>query len=134
MNEYEQLVNETKQVLDRLYNTKDKEEYEQLIINHLETLSKNRVMKLRTNGNKYFWKGEIFSMIDAYLFLKKIPSVSPANITYHFASDCLIYNAKINKKLQLIMHEKYVRGNRMVDLELNGCKEPISVRLLFKNI
>lgn len=111
---------------------KDKEEYGQLIISHLETLSKNRVMRLRTNGNKYFWKGEIFSMMDAFLFLKKLPSVCPANITYHFASDCLIYNAKINKKQQLIMREKYVRGNRMVDLELNGCKEAISVRLLFK--
>ena len=113
---------------------KGRDDYSQLLINHLETLSRSRTIKIRTNGNKNFWKGEISSMTDAFLFLCKLPFVRLDNISYHLASDHLIYHAKINKKLQLLMCERYVRGRRIVDIKPDGCCEQINVRLLFKNI
>lgn len=42
--------------------------YGELLISHLETLSKGKVMKLRKNGSRNSWKGEVMSMTDAYLF------------------------------------------------------------------
>ena len=87
-----------------------KDDYSQLLINHLVTLSNSKTMKIRTNGNKYLWKGEISSMMDAFFFLSKLPFVRLDNITCHLACDRLIYHAKINKKLQLLMCERYVRG------------------------
>ena len=104
--------------------------YGELLISHLETLSKGKVMKLRKNGSRNTWKGEVMSMTDAYLFLIRMPTVCPDNITHHMASDCLIYHAQLNENLQLTMRERYVRGNRVVDLKLNSNHQPIIVRLL----
>ena len=104
--------------------------YGELLISHLETLSKGKVMKLRKNGSRNSWKGEVMSMTDAYLFLIRLPSVCPDNITHHMASDCLIYHAQLNENQQLTMRERYVRGNRVVDLKLNSNHQPIIVRLL----
>jgi hypothetical protein len=106
--------------------------YGELLISHLETLSKRKVMKLRKNGSRNSWKGEVMSMTDAYLFLIRMPTVYPDNITHHMASDCLIYHAQLNENQQLTMRERYVRGNRVVDLKLNSNHQPIVVRLLFK--
>jgi hypothetical protein len=106
--------------------------YGELLISHLETLSKGRVMKLRKNGNSNSWKGEVMSMTDAYLFLIRLPSVCPDNITHNMASDCLIYHAQLNENQQLTMRERYVRGYRVVDLILNSNHQSIIVRLLFK--
>ena len=106
--------------------------YGELLISHLETLSKGKVMKLRKNGSRNTWKGEVMSMTDAYLFLIRMPTVYPDNITHHMASDCLIYHAQLNENQQLTMRERYVRGNRVVDLKLNRNHQPIVVRLLFK--
>lgn len=103
--------------------------YGELLISHLETLSKGRVMKLRKNGNSNSWKGEVMSMMDAYLFLISLPSVCPDSITFHKASDSLIYHARLNDKQQLIMRERYIRGNRVVDLKLSSNHQPINVRL-----
>ena len=33
--------------------------YSELLISHLETLSKGKVMKLRKNGSRNSWKGEV---------------------------------------------------------------------------
>lgn len=106
--------------------------YGELLISHLETLSKGKMMKLRKNGSRNSWKGEVMSMTDAYLFLIRMPTVCPDNITHHMASDCLIYHAQLNENQQLTMRERYVRGNRVVDLKLNSNHQPIVVRLLFK--
>ena len=106
--------------------------YGELLISHLETISKTKVKKLRKNGSRNTWKGEVMSMTDAYLFLIRMPTVYPDNITHYMASDCLIYHAQLNENQQLTMRERYVRGNRVVDLILNSNHQPIIVRLLFK--
>jgi hypothetical protein len=118
---------------DTLISVDENDAYEETLISYLETLPKGRKeMKLKKNGSRFSWKGEISSMIDAYLFLIRLPSVCPDNITHHVASDCLIYHAQLNENQQLTMRERFVRGNRMVDLKLNSNHQPIVVRLLFK--
>ena len=119
---------------DTLISVDENDAYEETLISYLETLPKGRKeMKLKKNGSRFSWKGEISSMIDAYLFLTKLPSVCIDNITHHFASDCLIYHIKVNENHQIVMREKYIRSRRIVDLILNNCRRPVNIRLSFKN-
>ena len=108
-------------------------EYGELLINHLEALSKKRVLRLRTNGNRYSWKGEVNSMMEAYLFLIMLPYVNPNDMTYHLASDCLTYQVHLKGHQLLVMHEKYVRNQHVVDLKLDGGLQQVNVRLLLEN-
>lgn len=108
-------------------------EYGELLINHLEALSKKKVLRLRTNGNRYSWKGEVNSMMEAYLFLIMLPYVNPNDMTYHLASDCLTYQVQLKDHQLLVMSERYVRGKRVVDLKLSSNHQPVIVRLFIKS-
>jgi hypothetical protein len=105
----------------------------ELLINHLEALSKKRVLRLRTNGNRFSWKGEVSSMMEAYLFLIMLPYVNPNDMTYHLASDCLTYQVHLKGHQLLVMREKYVRNQHVVDLKLDGGLQQVNVRLLLEN-
>lgn len=108
-------------------------EYGELLINHLEALSKKKVLRLRTNSNRYSWKGEVNSMMEAYLFLIMLPYVNPIDMTYHLASDCLTYQVQFKDHQLLVMSERYVRGKRVVDLKLSSNHQPVIVRLFIKS-
>ncbi|WP_143031326.1 hypothetical protein [Segatella bryantii] len=87
------------------------------------------MLRLRTNGNRFSWKGEVSSMMEAYLFLIMLPYVNLNDMTYHLASDCLTYQVHLKDHQLLVMSERYVRGNRVVDLKLSSNHQPIIVRL-----
>ncbi len=108
--------------------------YVGVLTRYLESYPRDKPVVIRKTGNGNFWKGEVLSMMDAYLFLINLPSVRIGNIIILARGDSLIYRVIIGRNQQIVMHERFFRGRTVADIKLKRNKvQQLRIRLFLKD-